>query len=143
MRYRRQAGQATVQLAAAAAGDRSGPDGVGCRKREREVVGRHPLVGRQRRAVGGHCESRRHPALRDDALRDLASMSGERDRKTAVEGPWELLGPGGMEDAATTGYREHRPDREAAPAGGEKEADPGVRARDPLESSTRAAAGGC
>src|SRR5207247_11344172 len=34
MRYRRQAGQATVQLAAAAAGDRSGPDGVGCRKRE-------------------------------------------------------------------------------------------------------------
>src|SRR6266480_5841359 len=33
MRYGRQAGQATVQLAAAAAGDRSGQDGVGCRKR--------------------------------------------------------------------------------------------------------------
>jgi hypothetical protein len=47
-------------------------------------------------------------------------MSGERDRKTAVEGPRELLGPGGMHDAATAGHREDRPDREAAPAGGEK-----------------------
>jgi len=115
VRHRGQPGEPPAQLAAAAARDRSCPDRVGRREREGEVVPGNPFVRGQLGPVGSHRQPGRDAALRDDALGDLAPVRGEGDRKAAEEGARKFLGPGLIDNGATAGHREHRPDREAAP----------------------------